>query len=95
MSAPHRFPNKRLSSILPGRPLKIREGLYNQLRDREWIFNRAENNSIFLIHKNGFYGVVVRIEEIDWNQLSPELSSRGKKESLDNSNNLSLFNNEK
>jgi hypothetical protein len=74
MSNMHRFPNKKLSSILPGRPLKIREGLYKQLRDREWIFNRVENNLIFLIHKNGAYGVAVKIEEIDWNQLSPELS---------------------
>ena len=69
MSNMHRFPNKRLSSILPGRPLKIREGLYNQLRDREWIFNRVENHLIFLIHKNGAYGVVVGIEDIDWNQV--------------------------
>jgi len=63
MSNMHRFPNKRLSSILPGRPLKIPEGLYKQLRDREWIFNRVENNLIFLIHKNGAYGVAVKIEE--------------------------------
>ncbi len=75
MSGTHRFPNKRLSSILPGRPLTIREGSYKQLRDREWICNRVENNSIFLIHKNGVYGVVVGIEDIDWNQVPPELSS--------------------
>ena len=75
MSNMHRYPNKRLSSILSGRPLKIREGLYKQLRDREWICNRVENNSIFLIHKNGVYGVVVGIEDIDWNQVSPGLSS--------------------
>jgi len=75
MSNMHRFPNKRLSSIFPGRPLKIREELYKQLRDREWIFNRVENNSIFLIHKNGLYGVTVGIEDIDWNQVPPEPSS--------------------
>jgi hypothetical protein len=75
MSNMPRYPNKRLSSILPGRPLKIREGLYKQLRDREWIFNRVENNLIFLIHKNGVYGVVVGIEDIDWDQVSLELSS--------------------
>ncbi len=63
----HRFPDKRLRSILPGTPLKVREGLYKQLRDREWIFNRTENDLIFLIHKNGAYGVVVRVEDIDWN----------------------------
>jgi len=59
--------NLRSRSIPPGKPVKIREGLYKQLRDREWIFNRTENNLIFLIHKNGAYGVVVRAEDIDWN----------------------------
>jgi hypothetical protein len=68
MSGICRFQNKRLSSILPGRPLKIREGLYSQLRDREWILNRVENNLIFLIHKNGAYGVVVGIDDIDWSE---------------------------
>jgi hypothetical protein len=68
MSRIQRFSNRRLISSLPGKPLKIREGLYRQLREREWIFNRMENNLIFLIHKNGAYGVVVGIEDIDWNE---------------------------
>jgi hypothetical protein len=68
MSGSHRLPTRELNSILPGKPLKIREGLYKQLREREWIFNRIENNLIFLIHKNGAYGVVVRNEDIDWNE---------------------------
>jgi len=67
MSRVQRFSNTRLNSTLSGKPLRIREGLYKQLREREWIFNRMENNLIFLIHKNGAYGVVVRIEDIDWN----------------------------
>ncbi len=58
----------RSNSMLAGKLLRIREGLYKQLRDREWIFNRMENNLVFLIHKNGAYGVVVGIEDIDWNQ---------------------------
>ena len=68
MSRVQRFSNKRLDSTLSGKPLRIREGLYKQLREREWIFNRMENNLIFLIHKNGAYGVVVRNEDIDWNE---------------------------
>jgi hypothetical protein len=68
MSGTQRLPARALNSILPGKPLKIREGLYKQLREREWIFNRMENNLIFLIHKNGAYGVVVGIEDIDWNE---------------------------
>ena len=58
----------RLSSVSSGKVLKLKEGLYRQLKEREWIFNRTEDNLIFLIHKNGAYGVVVRMEDIDWNE---------------------------
>ncbi len=62
-------PSKSKSnSILSGQSLKLREGVYKQLKDREWIFNRAENEIIFLIHKTGAYGVAVRIEDINWDQ---------------------------
>ncbi len=56
----------RLRSLSPGALLNLKEGLYRQLKEREWIFNRAENNLIFLVHKEGAYGVVVRNEDIDW-----------------------------
>ena len=58
----------RLNSVSSGKLLKLKDGLYRQLKEREWIFNRTENNLIFLIHKDGAYGVVVRIEDIDWNE---------------------------
>ncbi len=67
MSRTQKLPNSKVNSILSGKVLKLRESLYKQLREREWIFNRMENNLIFLIHKNGAYGVVVAIEDIDWN----------------------------
>ena len=56
----------RLKSLPSGKLLKLKDGLYRQLKEREWIFNRTENNLIFLIHKDGAYGVVVRIEDIEW-----------------------------
>jgi hypothetical protein len=52
-----------------GKPLKLREGVYEQLKEREWIFNRAEKNIIFLVHKSGAYGVSLRNEDIDWDEL--------------------------
>ncbi len=70
-----RLSDSKLNSLLSEKSLRIREGLYKQLREREWIFNRMENNLIFLIHKNGAYGVVVRIEDIDWNEFELEFSS--------------------
>jgi hypothetical protein len=55
-----------LSGIFRGKALKLREGVYKELREREWIFNRAENDIIFLVHKSGDYGVVVNTGDIDW-----------------------------
>ncbi len=68
MSRIERHLKVRPNSVLKGKLLRLREGLYKQLRDREWIFNRMENNLIYLIHRNGAYGVVVGVEEIDWNE---------------------------
>ena len=68
MSRIKRSPKSKLNSTLSGKLLRLRENLYKQLHEREWIFNRMENNLIFLIHKNGAYGVVVRVEDIDWNE---------------------------
>ena len=58
----------KLNSVSSGKVLKLKEGLYRQLKEREWIFNRTEDNLVFLIHKEGVYGVVVRNEDIDWNE---------------------------
>ena len=58
----------RINSVSSGQHLRLRDGLYRQLKEREWIYNRTENNLIFLIHKDGTYGVVVRDEDIDWNE---------------------------
>ena len=58
----------KLKSLSSGKVLTVKENLYRQLKERQWIFNRTENNLIFLIHKEGTYGVVVRNEDIDWNE---------------------------
>ncbi len=57
-----------LNSASAGEYLRLKEGLYKQLKEREWIFTRMENNLISLIHKDGAYGVVVGIEDIEWNE---------------------------
>jgi hypothetical protein len=68
MHSIHSVARSRLSSVSSGKVLKLKEGLYRQLKEREWIFNRTEDNLVFLIHKEGAYGVVVRNEDIDWNE---------------------------
>lgn len=52
----------------PGKRLRLREGVFKQLRDREWILSRVENDLIFLAHQSGAYGVVVGLKDIDWNE---------------------------
>jgi hypothetical protein len=66
---PHNTSKSKLSLIPSGKPLKLREGVYKQMKEREWIFNRAEKDIIFLAHKSGAYGVAVRNEDIDWDEL--------------------------
>ncbi len=63
-----RLAKARLKSLFSGKLLKLKDGLYRKLKEREWRFNRTENNLIFLIHKEGAYGVVVRNEDIDWSE---------------------------
>ena len=65
-----RNPRSSFIRIQKGEPLRLREGIFRQLRDREWIFNRAEDDIIFLVHKSGAYGVVVKTGDIDWNVRS-------------------------
>ena len=61
--------SERLNSTLAGKLVRLREGKHKQLRDREWILNRTEQNSIFLVHKSGAYGLVVGIEDIDLDEV--------------------------
>ena len=64
----HSIGKARINSVSSGKVLRLKEGLYRQLKEREWIFNRTENDLIFLIHKEGAYGVVVRNEDIEWSE---------------------------
>lgn len=68
MAHTDRMARASLKSLSSGKLLKLKDGLYRQLREREWIFNRTENNLVFLINKEGAYGVVVRIEDIEWSE---------------------------
>ncbi len=54
------------NSIFPGKLLKLREGVYRQLKDRDWLFSKFENETVFLIHASRAYGISVRTVDIDW-----------------------------
>jgi hypothetical protein len=53
-------------SIPQGKTLRLRQGAFRQLNDREWIFNKMENDTVFLIHESRAYGIAVKISDIDW-----------------------------
>lgn len=74
------FPTKRShvidrrlldNSISFGKALKLREGAYKQLKDRDWLFSKLENDTVFLIHSSRAYGIAVRIVDIDWGICNP------------------------
>jgi hypothetical protein len=58
------------NSLSSGKLLKLREGVYKQLKDRDWLFNKFENDTVFLIHASRAYGIAVRTGDIDWEVAS-------------------------
>ena len=52
--------------VASGSRSRLRGDFSQQVKDREWIFNKVKDQSIFLIHQTGTYGIVVGIEDIDW-----------------------------
>jgi hypothetical protein len=61
-----RLKNSVYKSIPRGMPLRLREGVFRQLDDRDWLFNKLENETVFLIHESRAYGIAVKISDIDW-----------------------------
>jgi hypothetical protein len=55
-----------LNYVAPGSRLRLRGDVCQQVKEREWIFNKVKDNTIFLIHETGAHGIVVGIEDIDW-----------------------------
>ncbi len=52
--------------VAPGTRLRLRGEVYQQVKDREWIFNEVKDHMIFLVHEAGTYGIAVGIDDIDW-----------------------------
>ncbi len=58
-----------LRSLTKNTRLKLKEGVYGYLKDREWLFNKLEDDVIYLIDKSGIFGLGVRVEDIDWSAV--------------------------
>ena len=70
-----------LSRIVSGQRLRLREGAYRYIKEREWIFNRVEGNKVYLLHDSRAYGIVVEIDDIDWSVFNPRFIGRDEKTS--------------
>ncbi len=64
-------PAERIVSnyVAPGTRLKLRGGACQQVKEREWIFNKVKDHMIFLVHETGAYGIAVDVEDIDWTEF--------------------------
>jgi hypothetical protein len=56
-----------LKSLTPGEILILRKDVYKNINTREYVYQGTEiDNTIFLLHKSGRYGLHVKVEDIEW-----------------------------
>jgi hypothetical protein len=69
-SASFRKPERSLLDSIPsGKRLRLRRDVYCQLKEREWIFSKAEKDFVFLNHPSENYGLVVGTGDLDWDEI--------------------------
>ncbi len=64
-------PSKSILKSLSSRntKLKLKENVYRYLKNREWLFNRMENNMVYLLDESGSFGMAVELDSIDWSKI--------------------------
>jgi hypothetical protein len=72
----HILARRVLSHISPGKRVRLRDDTYRQIKDREWILNKIDSDGIHLLHESRAYGLIVRMEDIDWSDFHVK-SSKG------------------
>jgi hypothetical protein len=76
---PSRLPNRRIVHRIPrGQRIRLREGVYRQIKEREWILDRIDGEGVHLLHETGTYGLIVRMEDIDWGIFKGIVHGRGR-----------------
>jgi hypothetical protein len=58
-----------LRSLTRNTRLKLKENVYRYLKEREWLFNKVENDMVYLVDASGVFGMGVRGEDIDWSKI--------------------------
>jgi hypothetical protein len=65
-----------LNHITPGKHLRLRDDVYRQIKEREWILNKIDSEGVHLLHESRAYGLIVRIEDLDWSELQEKFVGR-------------------
>ncbi|MBU1206581.1 MAG: hypothetical protein KKH04_06605 [Proteobacteria bacterium] len=75
-----------LESLAPGELLTLRGDVLKHIKTREYLYQKTEiDNTIFLLHKSGSFGLHVKVEDIDWDayqEQSGEVTSLRQKQLL-------------
>lgn len=72
-------PKSFLEHFTPGSRLRLKDNVHKHIKDREWILNKIEGNEVHLLHESKLYGLIVKIEDINWDDSSA-LNMRNKEE---------------
>lgn len=67
---------RRWTHLTPGTRLKLRDDVYQQIKERIWIFNKMDCDGVHLIHESMAYGLIVRMEDIDWSEFRENVLGR-------------------
>lgn len=74
---PPRLPAKwMVNHIQPGKRLKLRDDVYRQIKEREWILNKIDSEGVHLLHESRAYGLIVRMEDIDWSETQGRFTEK-------------------
>jgi hypothetical protein len=65
-----------LNHITPGKRLRLRDDVYRQIREREWILKKIDSEGVHLLHESRAYGLIVRMEDIDWSEFEGKFVKR-------------------
>jgi hypothetical protein len=70
------MPYEFLKLLTPGEILTLREDVYENMKTRDYVYQETEiDDTIFLLHKSGRYGLHLKVEDIDWDAY---LKTKGK-----------------
>lgn len=72
-----------LNHITPGKRLRLRDNVYRQVKEREWILNKIDSDGVHLLHESRAYGLIVKMEDIDWSDFYTKLSKGTRRPFLD------------